>query len=102
MNPHVELVRKWLADPESVSQAELDANRDDAFADGVKRCFRHASVAADAVAAGTVAADAVDAFRAAAVAADAVDVTLSAACDYDSRSAKKALQRYDELIKQGE
>ena len=84
MNPHVEFVRKWLADPESVSQEDLEANADAAAV---------AYLAADAVRAAAVAA---------AVAADAVDVALSAACYYDSCSAKKALQRYDELIEKGE
>tara|TARA_R100001369_G_scaffold81839_1_gene113191 strand:+ start:1015 stop:1272 length:258 start_codon:yes stop_codon:yes gene_type:complete len=31
MNPHVELVRKWLADPESVSQEERKASSDVAW-----------------------------------------------------------------------
>ena len=28
MNKHIELVKKWLADPESVTQQELDDNLD--------------------------------------------------------------------------
>ena len=32
MNIHIELVKKWLADPESVSQKELRVNRIAAFA----------------------------------------------------------------------
>jgi len=28
MNKHIELVKKWLADPDSVTQEELDYNRD--------------------------------------------------------------------------
>ena len=28
MNKHIELVRKWLADPDSVTQKELEKNRD--------------------------------------------------------------------------
>ena len=28
MNIHIELVKKWLADPDSVTQEELDDNRD--------------------------------------------------------------------------
>ena len=31
MNIHIELVKKWLADPESVSQKELRVNRISAF-----------------------------------------------------------------------
>ena len=30
-NKHIELVKKWLADPKSVSQEELEANWDEAF-----------------------------------------------------------------------
>jgi len=32
MNKHIELVKKWLADPKSVTQQELDDNRDAASA----------------------------------------------------------------------
>ena len=32
MNIHIELVKKWIADPESVSQKELRVNRIAAFA----------------------------------------------------------------------
>ena len=32
MNKHIELVKKWLADPTSVTQQELDDNRDTADA----------------------------------------------------------------------
>ena len=32
MNKHIELVKKWLADPESVSLEELEANKDAAWA----------------------------------------------------------------------
>ena len=31
MNPHIELVKKWLADNESVSLKELRVNMDDAY-----------------------------------------------------------------------
>ena len=31
MNKHIELVKKWLADPQSVTQAELEANADYAY-----------------------------------------------------------------------
>jgi hypothetical protein len=31
MNKHIELVKKWLADPESVSLEELEANREAAW-----------------------------------------------------------------------
>ena len=32
MNIHIELVKKWLADPTSVTQQELEDNRDAAYA----------------------------------------------------------------------
>ena len=32
MNKHIELVKKWLDNPESVTQQELDDNRDAAYA----------------------------------------------------------------------
>ena len=32
MNKHIELVKKWLADPDSVTQKELEDNRDAAYA----------------------------------------------------------------------
>ena len=32
MNKHIELVKKWLADPESVTRQELEDNRDAAWA----------------------------------------------------------------------
>lgn len=32
MNKHIELVKKWLADPDSVTQKELKQNRADAAA----------------------------------------------------------------------
>ena len=32
LNPHILLVIKWLRNPNSVTQEELDANADDAYA----------------------------------------------------------------------
>ena len=69
MNPHVELVRKWLADPESVSMEEREASCDDA-----QTAYRVASVAFDAASASL------------------------ASYDYDSADAKRYVQIYDELI----
>ena len=43
MNIHIELVKKWLADPESVSQEELKAN-----ADNTAAAYAAAAYAADA------------------------------------------------------
>lgn len=31
-NPHIELVEKWLEDPDSVTQEELEANKEAAYA----------------------------------------------------------------------
>jgi hypothetical protein len=44
MNKHIELVKKWLADPESVTQQELEDNRDAA------ECAYYAAANAAAVA----------------------------------------------------
>ena len=32
LNPHILIVMKWLRNPDSVTQEELDANADDAYA----------------------------------------------------------------------
>jgi hypothetical protein len=32
MNEHIELVKKWLADPESVTKQDMEANADAAYA----------------------------------------------------------------------
>jgi hypothetical protein len=68
-NPHIELVKKWLADPKSVSQEELDQAAFNADAD----------------------ADAADATEAAAW--NAVD----AALDGDIDDAKHWVKEYEEL-----
>tara|TARA_B100000780_G_scaffold128412_1_gene90053 strand:- start:34 stop:249 length:216 start_codon:yes stop_codon:yes gene_type:complete len=71
MNPHVELVRKWLADPESVSMEEREAS-----CDAAETAYREADAAFDAV---------------------------GASCtNWNSADAKRLVERYDELIKQGE
>jgi len=68
MSKHIELVKKWLADPDSVTQRELESN----------------AAAADATAAAAYAADAAwdaaDTARAAARAA----TRYAAAADYDT------------------
>jgi hypothetical protein len=69
MNKHIELVKKWLADKESVSQRELRVNYYDA-ADARVAAYAAYTAAADAYAAYTAAADA-SAAAAAAVAAEA-------------------------------
>jgi len=46
MNEHIELVKKWLADPKSVIQKELDENAKDACA-AAGTAYRAAACAAD-------------------------------------------------------
>jgi hypothetical protein len=63
MNKHIELVKKWLADPKSVTQQELEDNRDVAYAaydDAGYSAYRvyRAAYAATAYAADAAAADA--------------------------------------------
>ena len=50
MNKHIELVKKWLSDPDSVTQEELNANSDDAAdaAEAARDAARAAWNAADA------------------------------------------------------
>ncbi len=58
MNPHIELVKKWLADSNSVTEEELEANEgaaeadyraaDWADVDAARAAYRAASWAADA------------------------------------------------------
>jgi len=79
MNIHIELVKKWLANPESVTQKELDDNR--ASADAAYYAARTAYAADEAA---TYAADA------------------SAAADAAADNAKYWVKRYEELKEQGE
>jgi hypothetical protein len=68
MNKHVELVKKWLADPDSVTQEELEKNRDAAAAADQSLPRRSADAAAyyaSAAAAYAAAADANAAYYAA-------------------------------------
>ena len=48
MNKHIELVKKWLDDPSSVSQEELKANSD-AACDAAYAAYSAAAADADAV-----------------------------------------------------
>jgi len=57
MNKHIELVKKWLADKDSVSKEELKANRDAAYAAATAE-FADAEFAAYAAAYDAVAYDA--------------------------------------------
>lgn len=51
MNSHIELVKKWLAEPTSVSQAELDANSKSADADAGAEVVKADAYSAEAYAA---------------------------------------------------
>jgi hypothetical protein len=129
MNKYIELVKKWLADPTSVTQQELYDNRDAAYAyaydatafkaaadyavygadDATATAFKAADAAA-ADAAAYAAADAT-AFKAAAdyavygaddataTAFKAADAAADYAADY---AAKHWVKRYEELTEQGE
>ena len=50
MNKHIELVKKWIENPDSVTQEELDSNAADAWAatDAAVNAARAAAYAADA------------------------------------------------------
>ena len=56
MNIHIELVKKWIADPESVSQKELRVNRIAAFAAASAASAASVAAAAASVAAASSAA----------------------------------------------
>jgi creatinine amidohydrolase/Fe(II)-dependent formamide hydrolase-like protein len=81
MNTHIELVKKWLADPESVTQQELEDNRD--AANSAYAAADYAVYGADFAGA----ANAANAAKAAVYAAKAVDYWV---------------KRYEELTEQGE
>jgi hypothetical protein len=94
MNRHIELVKKWLANPKSVTQQELQANCDAAYAD----CLAKAAAAFYA----TAYASYVDADSAA-------EATLYAtlyAADYayagDDVNAEYWVNRYEELKEKDE
>jgi hypothetical protein len=75
MNEHIELVKKWLADPESVTKQAMEANANAATA--------------------TLAADAAAAYAAAAAAYAAAAYAAAADAAY-------WVKRYDEFKEQGE
>jgi hypothetical protein len=81
MNIHIELVKKWLADNDSVSQEQLKDN-----------CAAAAAYAAKAAYDAAYAAYAFDAADAA-YASDAADAAKAAAC---------CVKRYEELKEQGD
>ena len=89
MNPQIELVKKWLADPESVSLEELKANREAA----------EAAVEAAAWAAWSAAESDYWAARAAwaELLSEAADWAVDAS--YWKKEAIKHVDRYEELTK---
>ena len=96
MNKHIELVKKWLDNPESVTQEELEDNRAAAYVDAVAAAYVDAVAAANAYAAAYAAAD-VAAYTAADAAAD---VAYYAAAY--TAAVKHWVKRYEELKAQGE
>ena len=83
MNKHIELVKKWLDDPDSVTREELRENSDSAYA-----AYAAADDAYAAYAAAALAADY------AADAADAADLAAHMSAVY---AAAKYVKRYEEL-----
>lgn len=87
MNVYIELVKKWLADPMSVTQAELEANSEAAGYAAV------AEIAiADREASGNVDAYSADAYAAAYYASAA-----HAAANWDFTSAESGVRAYSRL-----
>lgn len=105
MNKHIELVKKWLADPKSVTQQELDDNH---TATKVAYCAADyaAAYAADAAYAAAYAIDAAAAdsdYAAAYAYAAYVDADSDNAAAYAyADAAKYWVRRYEELKEQGE
>jgi len=82
MNPHIELVKKYLADPISVTKDELKANRDAAADAAADDAYYYAD-----------AADAADYY------ADAAYAAADAAYAADVAYAAYYVKRYEELTK---
>ena len=97
MNKHIELVKKWLADPELVSQQELKDNYDAAAAAyaAAYAAYAYADAYATAYAAGYAA----DAAYYASYAADAAYYA-SYAADADADATAYWVKRYEELKEQ--
>ena len=87
MNPHIELVKKWLADSDSVSLEELKEN---------KKAAWDASIYAASSAIGYAA---YDAAYAAAAANAAYDAAYAADAAYWRSEAIKRVKKYGELTK---
>jgi len=83
MNEHIELVKKWLADPESVTKQDMEANAD----------------AADAAYAALAAVNAA-AYAAAYAALAAVNAAAYADAAYAANTADYWVKRYNELKEQ--
>ena len=105
MNPEIELVKKWLADPESVSAEELKRAADAAHADATAVSYAAAVATADAADAAayadatavSYAADA--AATAAAHAADEDAANIAVDAKYWVNHVKYWVKRYEELTK---
>ena len=93
MNPHIELVKKWLADNDSVSLEELEVNAeaDYAAANAADYAAANAAYAAD-----YAAANAAYAYYAAYY--DAANAAYDAAAEA-AEAAKYWVKRYEELTK---
>jgi hypothetical protein len=92
MNKHIELVKKWLADPASVTQQELKANRNAAAAAYVDASSSDATAYADTDAAHAVSV-ATAGYAVSADYANAVAANYAAAA-----AARKWTKRYEEVL----
>tara|TARA_B110000305_G_C18966496_1_gene415094 strand:- start:60 stop:338 length:279 start_codon:yes stop_codon:yes gene_type:complete len=92
MNKHIELVKKWLADNDSVSNEELTKNSVDAM-----DAWVYAEGYADAGGSARVAADAADLASLASFAA--IPSEAAADADDDADAAAYWVKRYEELTK---
>jgi|13_taG_2_1085334.scaffolds.fasta_scaffold361205_1 hypothetical protein len=88
MNKYIELVKKWLADPKSVSLDELKANREAVEAASESAVYRSAYGAAYT---------AYEAAKAASEAAESADAVYGAA--YWRNRAIRHIKEYEELTK---
>ena len=95
MNKHIELVKKWLADPEAVSLEELKANKDAAKA---AIAAKAAKADWDAVY-GSDWADAETVYEAAEAAYAAFEAAEAAEAAYWRNLAIKYIEKYEELDK---
>ena len=88
MNKHIELVKKWLANPKSVTQQELQDNLDDALA-----------TYDSAIAANIAANTAVSATNAAYYAANTVYAETASYAAFKTHFVKYWVEQYEELTK---